>query len=124
MNAIEIGKRLIELTTSDNDAQALEELYADDVVSIEANVGEDAKSDVFNGLAAVREKHEWWNGVATMHETTAEGPFAGEGEDQFAVRFWMDVTMEEQGRVQMAEIGLYTVSDGKIVREIYLPLAT
>ena len=122
MNAIEIGKRLVELTTSDRDPQALDELYADEVVSIEANADPDAEAQVFEGIEAVRGKHDWWNSVATMHDTTAEGPFAALNEDQFVVRFFMDVTMEGQARSQMTEVGLFTVANGKIVREVYLPL--
>lgn len=121
MNAIEVGQRLIALTTTDNDAQALDELYADEVVSIEAD-GQDGTPDVFEGIAAVREKHAWWNGMTTMHEVTAEGPYAAAGDNQMAIKFGMDVTMEEQGRMQMVEMGIFTVEKGKIVREVYLPL--
>ena len=122
MNVIEVGKRLVELTTSGQDEVALAELYADNVVSIEtAPTDEDAAS--WEGLDAVREKHAWWNSVATMHDTTAEGPFAGFGDDCFVVKFWMDVTMEGE-RNQMTEVGVFTVADGKIVREVYLPLMT
>ena len=40
------------------------------------------------------------------------------GEDRFALIFDMDVTNRETGqRMQMREVGLYTVADGKIVRE-------
>jgi ketosteroid isomerase-like protein len=37
--------------------------------------------------------------------------------DQFALRFSMDVTPKGGARLQMDEIGLYTVRDGKIVEE-------
>jgi ketosteroid isomerase-like protein len=38
--------------------------------------------------------------------------------NQFVVHFGMDVTTKETGqRVQMNEIGLYTVRDGKIAEE-------
>lgn len=126
MNAIEVGQRLIALTTADKDAQALDELYADNVVSVEAD-GSDGTPDVFEGIAAVREKHEWWNSVATMHEVTAEGPYAAADDNQLAIKFGMDVTMldpttEEKARVHMTEIGIFTVEQGKIVREVYLPL--
>ncbi len=120
MDAIDIGKRLVELTSAGSDAQALNELYANSVISIEANP--EGEPQTWQGLDAVREKHAWWESVTTLHSSTAEGPFAGAGDDQFVVRFDMDVTMQEQGRSQMSEVGLYTVADGKIVREVYLPL--
>lgn len=66
-------------------------------------------------------KHEWWENVATVHQVDVEGPFAGNGDDHFVVRFDMDVTLDGQ-RNQMAEVGLFTVADGKIVKELYLGL--
>ncbi len=121
MNPMQVGQRLIELTTQDQDHIALDELYADNVVSVEAGNG-DEEAQTWEGIDAVREKHAWWNGVATMHEVTAEGPYAGGGADQFVVKFGMDVTMEGQERAMMVEVGIYEVQDGKIVRETYLPL--
>lgn len=121
MNAIEVGKRLVELTRADNDAQALDELYADSVISVEAGTP-DGEPGTWEGIAQVREKHAWWNSVATLHDTTAEGPYAGIGDNQFVVKFWMDVTMADAGRSQQTEVGVYTVENDKIVREVYLPL--
>ena len=120
MSVIEVGSRLVELTRADKDEQALAELYADKVESVEAG-GADADSvQTFSGIDAVREKHAWWNQVATLHASTAEGPYAGAGDNHFVVKFWMDITMEGQPRSEMTEVGLYTVVDGKIVREVYL----
>ena len=118
--AIAVGVRLVELTRADRDAQALDELYADNVVSVESSTP-GGEPDTWEGLAAVREKHDWWNNAATMHDTTAEGPYAGLGSDQFVVKFWMDVTMNDE-RSQQTEVGVFTVANGKIVKEVYLPL--
>ena len=119
MNALQVGQRLVELTRADNDAQALDELYADSVVSVEA--GENGQ--IFDGIAAVREKHAWWNSVATIHDFKAEGPYAAADANQFVVRFETDLTMQDQPRAQMSEVGVFEVADGKIVRETYLALA-
>ena len=124
MTPIEAGRRLVELTSAGNDAQALDELYATHVVSVEAGAPGGDGPQTFEGLDAVREKHAWWASVATMHDTAAEGPYAGDGDDHFVVKFRMDVTMEGQSRTQMSEVGLYTVEGGKIVHEVYLPLIT
>ncbi|MEM7218310.1 MAG: nuclear transport factor 2 family protein [Pseudomonadota bacterium] len=120
MTPLEIGTRLIELTVADREAEALDELYAEGVVSIEGDM--DPESGRWDGIAAVREKHAWWAGAAMMHQVTAEGPFAGAHSDQFVVRFTMDVTLQDQPRATSTEVGVYTVADGKIVRELYLPL--
>ncbi len=44
--------------------------------------------------------------------------------DTFAVQFDVDVTDKaSKKRMQMSEVGIYTVKDGKISREEFLPLA-
>jgi ketosteroid isomerase-like protein len=46
-----------------------------------------------------------------------DGPFIGDG-DKFAVYYNYDVTSKPRNqRVTMEEMALYTVRDGKIVRE-------
>lgn len=51
-----------------------------------------------------------------MHSFETSGPFVNG--DQFALCFKIDVTRKASGeRVQMDEVGLYTVRDGKIVEE-------
>ena len=74
------------------------------------------------GLDAIRGKHDWWFNAHEVHATSAEGPFLF-GEDRFSLIFDMDVTNKESGqRMQMREVGIYTVKDGKIIREeFYYP---
>ena len=105
------------------DATASDELYADNVVSVEVRSDPAAEPQRWEGIQAVREKHEWWESVATVHQIDVEGPFAGSGDDHFVVRFAVDVTLNGQ-RNQMAEVGLFTVAKGKIVKEVYLGLAS
>jgi ketosteroid isomerase-like protein len=41
--------------------------------------------------------------------------------DQFALRFHLDVTQKASGqRMQMEEVALYTVREGKVVEERFL----
>ena len=87
----------------------LEELYADDVISIEVMSDPAAEPQRWLGLPAVREKHAWWENAATVHNIDVEGPFAGNGDDHFVVRFAMDVSMEGR-RNQMIEVGLSTLA--------------
>ena len=76
------------------------------------------------GLAGIRGKHDWWYGAHEVHAVSAEGPFLF-GEDRFSLIFDMDVTNRESGeRSQMREVGVYTVQDGKIVREEFFYPAT
>lgn len=110
-----VARRLLELCNAGQ--SALDELYADDVVSVEAVATPGADSAESRGLAALRKKHAWWEGGFEVHSSSATGPFP-HGDDRFAVIFEFDATERASGqRWQMKEIGVYTVSNGKIVRE-------
>ena len=64
-------------------------------------------------------KSDWWYANHEIHAASAHGPFING--DQFAVRFEMDITAKESGqRMQMDEVGLYTVKNGKIVEEKFM----
>ena len=69
------------------------------------------------------DKAEWWVANHTVHSATVTGPFIGLRPDQFVVMFDIDMTAKESGqRSRLAEVGLYTVKDGKVVREEFLYL--
>ena len=52
-----------------------------------------------------RKKNAWWKSVATVHDIDIEGPFAGNGDDHFVVRYQMDFNVEGQ-RSQMNKAGV------------------
>lgn len=116
MNAYEVGKKLVELCNQGKQKECMETLYAREIVSVEAHAPP-GKSAETRGLDAVLGKSKWWNDNHTIHSSKAEGPYP-KG-DQFIVRFNFDVTSVPMGnkRFQMDEMGLYTVANGKIVRE-------
>ena len=123
MDARSVGLRLVELARANQDATAVEELYDENIVSVEIMSDADAEPQIGEGIQTIYEKHAWWESVATVHNIDIEGPFAGNGDDHFVVRFQMDVTMEGQ-RSEMTEVGMYTVANGKIIKEVYLGLVT
>jgi hypothetical protein len=89
---------------------------APNIVSLEAMDGPMARIE---GTAAVKAKSDWWYGAHEVHSAVATGPYVN-GE-QFAVIFNLDVTAKETGqRMQMQEVGLYTVKGGKIVEEKFM----
>jgi ketosteroid isomerase-like protein len=68
------------------------------------------------GLAAIKGKGEWWVANHEVHSATATGPWPHG--DRFIVGFQYDVTNKPSGqRMQMDEAALYTIRNGKIVRE-------
>jgi ketosteroid isomerase-like protein len=118
MNSQQIGKTLVDLCNQGKNMDAIDSLYSKDVVSVEARGGPDMPAES-KGIDDIRAKNRWWTDNHEVHSGKAEGPYPHE--DRFAVRFVYDVTPKngpmEGKRFQMDEVGLYTVKDGKIVRE-------
>ncbi len=121
-NTSEIGKKLVALCNSGKGLEAVDTLYDEKIVSIEAQ-GSDELPARMEGIRAIRGKNTWWYDNHEVHASKATGPFCGHRDDQFAVHFEMDVTEKASGqRHQMAEVGLYTVRAGKVVQEEFLYL--
>ena len=116
-NAKEIGIRLVELCNQGKNEDAVEELYADDIVSVEAAKGPQFPREV-TGKGKILEKNQWWGENHEVHSASVQGPFP-HGDDRFAAIFKFDVTSKPMNnqRFQMEEVAVYTVKDGKIVRE-------
>lgn len=90
-----------------------ESYWAEDVVSLEAREGDMREA---RGRDAVHAKGDWWTANHDVHNFETSGPFVNG--DQFALRFKIDVTQKQSGeRIQMDEIAIYTVRDGKISEE-------
>src|SRR5678810_882147 len=98
------------------DRECMETLYSQDIASVEAFAPPGQQAEM-QGLKAVVGKSQWWNDNHTIHSAKAEGPFPNG--DRFIVKFTFDVTSKPMGnkRFTMEEMGLYTVANGKIVRE-------
>ena len=112
METIEIADQLVALCREGRNIEAVETLYADDVVSVE--VMEPMR--VTTGKEGVVGKAHWWQGAHEVHGGSVDGPWPHG--DQFIVRFQFDITVKDTGhRMQMDEVGLYTVRDGKIAEE-------
>ncbi len=120
METLEIGKALVALCNDDKHLEAIETYYSDDIVSIEGAANEGMPQRM-EGIEAIKGKNNWWFENHEVHESIAEGPFVAEGSQQFVVRFTIDVTGKADGqRIQMTEVGIYDVADGKIVQEQFL----
>jgi len=121
MNTEEVGKRLVELCQKGEWMKALDELYAKNIVSVEAREMENMPAER-RGIDQVRGKTEWWEKNMEVHSAKVGGPFVAR--DTFVVQFDVDVTEKEsKKRMQMSEVGIYTVKDGKVSHEEFLPLA-
>src|SRR5271170_833639 len=119
-NTIEIGKKFVALCQQGKSAQAHDTLYSPDIVSIEAGgpAGQNRRSE---GLAAIKGKSDWWVANHEVHKAECSGPWPHD--DRFIVRFTYEITPKAGPmagkRFAMDEAGLFTVKDGKIVKEEY-----
>jgi ketosteroid isomerase-like protein len=115
MNDLEIAKRYVALCKEGKNEACLDELFAKDCVSVEAGAppGMDRTA---KGLEAIRAKSKWWVDNHTVHKAEVFGPYPHD--NRFAVRFVYDVTNKPSGRrINMDEVGLFTIENGKITRE-------
>jgi ketosteroid isomerase-like protein len=110
-----VAQELVTLCRAGRNLEAIRKLYSPKIVSIEP-VGDEKMPAEMTGVEAIRGKNEWWFANNKVHSYEVIGPFVGEG--QFAVNYIWDATPKQTGkRTQMEEMALYTVKDGKIVRE-------
>jgi ketosteroid isomerase-like protein len=118
METKEVAKKLVEYCKRGENLKAVDELYGDDVVSVEVFGTPEMPAEI-RGKDKIRGKNQWWFDNHEIHGASVEGPYPHN--DRFAVKFHYDVTAKEGPmagkRMKMDEIGLYTVKNGKIVRE-------
>jgi len=119
MTTEEVAKKVVELTRKQAWKEAVKTLYDKDIVSVEARTM-DGSSPETRGIEGVRGKTDWWEQNMQVHSAKVSGPFVAH--DRFVVQYDVDVTEKNsKKRMQMSEVGVYTVKNGKIVREEFLP---
>jgi hypothetical protein len=115
MTTLEVGKKLVELCQQGRNHEAMETLYAHDIVSVEP-AGMPGLPAEARGMAALAAKGKWWADNHVIHSAKTEGPYPNG--DRFVVRFIYDVTNKPSNRrITLDEMALFTVKDDKIVHE-------
>lgn len=114
MSTLDIANKLVGLCKQGKNTET-KVLYSEEVVSIEAFAPPGGQTEV-KGLAALQAKSKWWMNNHEIHSAVVTGPWPNG--DRFIVGFQYDVTHKPSGRrIKMEEAALYTVENGKIVRE-------
>lgn len=114
MTTQEVANRFSELAKENKWPEIQEELYADDAVSIEPPHAQGLQNA--KGLDAIKKKGEDFNNmIEEMHDGYCSEPVVAG--NHFSVGMGMNATMKGAGRMQMDEIAVYEVKDGKIVKE-------
>jgi hypothetical protein len=115
MTTKEIADRLVELCKKGDFKTAQAELFADDVVSIEPHATPAFEKET-KGKQAIREKGDKWNSmVNAVHDIEVSDALVAN--NSFACALRMHVTMKERGAMDIMELCVYTVKDGKIIAE-------
>lgn len=121
-STLEIGNQLASLCREGKNLEAVDTLYAQDIVSVEVmDCPEMNMPRIMTGIEAVRGKNVWWLENHEIHSKEITGPFPND--DKFILLMKYDCTCTAPGpmhnqRMQMVEAALYTVNaQGKIARE-------
>jgi hypothetical protein len=116
--ALEVGKKLVDLCKSGKAMEAITTLYSPQIVSIEPQGGPSMPARM-EGLEAIKGKATWWEANHEVHKAEVEGPYPHG--DRFIVHFKYDVTAKggpmAGKRLALDETGLYTVKGGKVTQE-------
>jgi hypothetical protein len=112
---LDVGKSLVELARSGRGTEVERKWWSPGVVSIEGL----GISMEWVGSKAAHQKGVDWEADHVVHGVEIAGPFVGAS--GFAVHYKMDIETKSTGqREKMEEVGVYTVQNGKIVREEFM----
>lgn len=113
MTTQEVADKLVQLCREGKNDQAIEELYAENVISKEPK-GSDM--ELTEGKEAVKNKTlKWEESVEEIHTASCSDPIIADS--HFAIVMNIDATYKAHGRMAMSEICVYEVKDGKIAAD-------
>lgn len=114
MTTQEVANKLVAYMRQGKMLDAQVELYADDIVCIEPEGG--MAPHITKGKAAVAEKgKQFASMIEERHGSSCSDPVVGG--NFFSLSMMLDATMKGMGRMQLDEICVYEVKNGKIVFE-------
>ena len=115
MTTQEIAQRLVALCRLGKFEEAQQELFAPNAVSIEPYASPGVAKQT-EGLPAIMEKgRRFMSMIEQTHALTVSDPIVAG--NAFGCMMRLDVTMKGQGRMDMSELCLYQVKEGRIVAE-------
>ena len=118
MTTKQIAERLTELCRQGKFETAQKELFAEDVVSIEPNASPEFEKET-KGLQAIIEKgHKFNDMVETMNSVTLSEPIVAN--NSFALTMHLNAVMKGHGPMDMNELCIYKVKDGKVISEEFV----
>ncbi|MGH9556462.1 MAG: nuclear transport factor 2 family protein [Terriglobales bacterium] len=115
MTALEVGRQLVALSREGRSTEIFDRLYAEDVTTSNAADWPTFPRET-RGIQTVREMNRWWSENFEVHSMEVEGPLPNGG--QFIVLWRLEAIHKVTGKkMSIVSAGLYTVAQGKVVRE-------
>jgi limonene-1,2-epoxide hydrolase len=115
MSTLELAQAIKQCVQAGDAKTAYTQYFTPDMVSAEGMAGPDGNREM-TGLEASLKKAEMWNQMMETHQVEISEPLVAE--NHFVLKYRFDVTNRQSGnRGWMEELGVYTVNNGKIVRE-------
>ena len=112
MDTKEIVKKIVEYINAGKNVEAEEELYADDVLSVEQNgYSAQGKDMIIEKTKAAGANFEEFYGAKVTK--------AFAGKDNFLLEITIDAKPKGAERMTMSEYGFYKIKDGKISEEYF-----
>lgn len=118
MTTQQIADRLVTLCKKGEFETAQKELFAENAVSIEPFATPDFEKETKSLPAIIEKGHKFDLLVQEMHSIEVSDPMVAG--NSFSVLLSMDITMKEKDRMQMSELCVYQIKNGKIVSEMFL----
>ncbi|MDB5155190.1 MAG: nuclear transport factor 2 family protein [Mucilaginibacter sp.] len=110
--AQEVAHKLVDLCREGKNVEAINELYDDNIVSLEPE-GSPMAGKTVGKEAVLASTNQWFSSVEEIHSAYISDPIVSG--NFFACTMDIDATYKEQGRNEMSELCVFEVKNGKIV---------
>lgn len=119
---VKLGQVLVQAMRDRRGIAHVDDIYAENAESVEAVVPPGRDVRIVSGRGAIKAKREDWVATHDIQKLDADGPYI-HPPNRFAVRFEAEVTQKASGRqMTLREVAVYSVEEGKIVREEFFML--
>ena len=115
MSTKEIANQLVTYCRKGEGLKAVEELYHDQVTSVEMKGW---PMEIVNGIDNIKMKHERFAAsVEEIHSNEVSDPLVAD--NFFSCTMSFDATFKGRGRSKVSELCVYEVKDGKVTRNSF-----
>ncbi|MBD3663887.1 SnoaL-like domain-containing protein [Sulfitobacter aestuariivivens] len=114
---VKMGRDFVKAMRDRQGIAHVDDIYAENAQSVEAVVPPGRDVRITKGRDAIKTKREDWQALHDLHTLEVDGPFV-HPPNSFGVRYEAEVTHKATGkRMTLSEIAIYSIEEGKIVRE-------